>query len=260
MNEFLEESENIVDVADQLDENPVDQQDVDDEVKVDEVGGEQAEKTPRQDQEVNKKYAQHRRENEAKEWKAKYEEASRQAEHISKIKTILSGFDGIEGDTLEEQMLSLEALQKGITVNEVLKQHEDEEQKFIKLKESILTSDPDVIALKEKASKLEEREREEVFKRDLSIIKEAYPDEKATSITELGEDFMELMATGRISSLSAYEVVRKEREKNAPPPTTGDIKSHNITAGMTKNRIESMNDSDFEKLLSKAKRGDLLNW
>lgn len=103
-----------------------------------------------------------------------------------------------------------------------------EPEQYEKLEQQIAQkvkqSDPEVLAKEARLAALEQKEQQRVFEGDLKAIRKAYPDEKAKSIEELGEDFMALMATGRVSAVAAYEAIRAERRRTAPqPPSMGDL-------------------------------------
>lgn len=101
------------------------------------------------------------------------------------------------------------------------------------LRQTMLETSPEYQALKAKEATLDaqlaelrRQQNEAVFAADLRAIRKAYPDEKAKSIEELGEAFIAMMATGRVSALTAYEAVRGEKQRTAPkPPSTGDVGS-----------------------------------
>ena len=58
---------------------------------------------------------------------------------------------------------------------------------------------------------------------DLAAIKQANPKEAAKSVDDLGPTFSKLIGAG-IDALTAYELVQKERQRQAPPPPSmGDI-------------------------------------
>lgn len=99
------------------------------------------------------------------------------------------------------------------------------------LMDSLRETDPEYQRLREQAeassqelAALRQEEYARVLDRDLRAIKRAYPDEKAKSVSELGEEFLHIMASGQVDAVSAYEAVRAHRSRMEPkPPSTGAI-------------------------------------
>lgn len=73
--------------------------------------------------------------------------------------------------------------------------------------------------LKKQLGQKPDNSGDDVFKKDFDTVKEKYPEIKETSIQGFGEEFMQLMATGKISAVKAYEathieeIKKMEREK-----------------------------------------------
>jgi len=62
---------------------------------------------------------------------------------------------------------------------------------------------------------------------DLKAIKAAFPDLKADSVLELGDTYIALMSTGKVSAVAAYRASLEEANlnKKPSPPSTGDIQT-----------------------------------
>ncbi len=155
-----------------------------------------------------------------------------------------------------------EAKQRGVSFEE---QQEYVERLKSQIKQEILTSDPDLVRQQERLKQLEAEKQEATFKSDLEAIKKAYPDEKATSVFDLGEEFLTLMSTGCISALSAYEVLRKEKEKKVKVPvSTGDIKTTSTEEKdfYTPEEVDRLTAEDYDKdpkLMERVRRS-MLKW
>ena len=69
-------------------------------------------------------------------------------------------------------------------------------------------------------------------------------------MTELGDEYMIMMATGQVDAVTAYEAVRAKRNRTAPkPPSTGKIHSGAAKQGAfyTKEQVEAMTDRQIEE-------------
>lgn len=182
--------------------------------------------------------------------------------HINEFtqKPILSKADHEE--YVRMASIAEEAKQRGISFEE---QQAYVEKLRTQLKQEILSSDPDIVTQKQRLSELEAEKQEATFKSDLEAIKKSYPDEKAASILDLGEDFLALMSTGRISALAAYEVLRKEKEKNVKVPvSTGDIKTTATEEKdfYTPEEVDKFTSEDYDKdpkLMGRV-RTSMLKW
>ena len=66
---------------------------------------------------------------------------------------------------------------------------------------------------------------EQMKQKDLTSIKTAYPEVKAKSVDELGETFINIFNTGKVSALEAYEASRviDARNKKPVPPSLGGV-------------------------------------
>lgn len=142
----------------------------------------------------------------------------------------------------------------------------EEQQAFEeKIREEIKSSDPDIVAQRQRLADLENKERERTFSADLEAIKKAYPDEKAETVGDLGLDFLKLMATGLLTPIQAYETLRnKKADENKMPPSTGDIKSAPSEQKdfYTPDEVDKFTSEDYDrdpKLFEKVRRS-MLKW
>ena len=163
------------------------------EAETDEV--EVVEQPPERDLERDSAFAKIRREaEEAKREKEKYDAELKKAKDVIKL-------FGFEGDDYAEQM---EAFHKGITVEQLKQQKQVEEQRV----KSILESDPEYKAFKERAKELE---FEKTKLADLMYIKTQYPLEQAGKIEDIPNfsKFAELRSRGYEAS-DAYFIANKD--------------------------------------------------
>lgn len=132
-------------------------------------------------------------------------------------------------------------------ISEIVEQvrREAQEQALSQFKESEEYQD-----LLERNAALQQQSIEAQFNRDLDEIRKNFPDEKAKSVTELGNDFMKLRAQG-ISLMAAYAAVRKVKstENASKNPTTGDVKSvgQPKREWFTKAEVDAMSDDELDK-------------
>lgn len=99
--------------------------------------------------------------------------------------------------------------------------------------------------------------QQQVFAQDLAAIRKMYPDEKAKSVTELGDEYMAMMATGQVDAVSAYEAVRAKRQRTAPkPPSTGKIRSGAAGQGAyyTREQVNAMSDEQIDEHFDDIRR------
>lgn len=92
--------------------------------------------------------------------------------------------------------------------------------------------------------------QQQVFAQDMQQIRALYPDEKAKSVTEFGDEFMTMMASGQVDAVSAYEAIRAKRQRTAPkPPSTGKIQATAAKKGAyyTRDEVNAMSDEQIEK-------------
>jgi hypothetical protein len=90
---------------------------------------------------------------------------------------------------------------------------------------------------------LKEREHQRIFDDDLSAIRSLFPDVKAKTVFDLGEDFVRLRAAG-VDTVTAFEAIRARQEKETKkrPPSTGSVKSY------TTPRQEYFTEGELDRL------------
>lgn len=169
----------------------------------------QAQEKPTQDPEVNRAFAQRRREQEMFQ------------KLFGDVTNPVTGkpFSGLDefGAWKEKQRVEKAAKQAGLTAEEYAAL---EAQIAQKVKES----DPEVLHMRTMAEQLQQAQQRQVFQKDLAEIRAAYPDEKAEDVAELGEEYLAMMATGKVSAIAAYEAVRAHKQRSAPKaPSMGDV-------------------------------------
>lgn len=99
--------------------------------------------------------------------------------------------------------------------------------------------------------------QQQIFAQDMAAIRKIYPDEKAKNVTELGDEFMAMMATGQVDAVSAYEAVRAKRQRTAPkPPSTGKIQAGAAGQGAyyTREQVNAMSDEQIERNFDDIRR------
>lgn len=122
------------------------------------------------------------------------------------------------------------------------------------VRDTIRQTDPEYRRMVQQAEEVRQQQaremQQQVFAQDMAAIRKMYPDEKAKSVTELGDEYMALMATGQVDAVTAYEAVRAKRNRTAPkPPSTGKIHSGAAKQGAfyTKEQVEAMTDRQIEE-------------
>lgn len=129
------------------------------------------------------------------------------------------------------------------------------------MRDTIRQTDPEFrrMAQENQAVRRQQAEamQQQVFAQDLAAIRKMYPDEKAKNVTELGDEFMAMMATGQVDAVSAYEAVRAKRQRTAPkPPSTGKIQAGAAGQGAyyTREQVEAMSDEQIERNFDDIRR------
>lgn len=225
-------------------------------VKEDSVDTENTDTEQGQTKEQNALFAEKRRQSEASEWKEKYIQVQERAKILDELPSLLSEFEGVTGNTIDEQLMSIKALREGVTVNEWQARQQQDTDRLTEIRKQLLESDPEIKVLKEKAEAFEQERIKTTFANDLSQIKKIYPNEKATDVTQLGEEFMALMSTGLVSPVSAYEAIKAQSKRKGTTPSMGDIGGNTLNSA-TENRISSMSNDEFEKFAKQVVRGEV---
>lgn len=203
---------------------------------------------PQQSAEENAKFAEFRR---------KAEQAEREAQKIkAENERLLAALNqyGYEGSPQEIADLLL-AQQQGITPEEARQQREAEE------------------AARQQQAQIEQELAfyrniaiENLKTKDLNTIKAAYPEVKASKIEELGETFINIFNTGKVSALEAYEAskVIEARSKKPIPPSLGGVNETNNTGKdfYTPDEVDRLTDADYDRdpKLWERVRKSMLKW
>ena len=140
--------------------------------------------------------------------------------------------NGFTGKTAKDLAYDVMASAEGISIDDVRNREENraksEQEVREQIRKDLLENDPELVKMQEEA-------RKAIFsnqsRQDLAAIKAVYPDVKAETVLDLGDRFMNLMATGMFDPVSAYEVVQSEqaKEKAKQPPSTGSFSTGGVT-------------------------------
>lgn len=139
----------------------------------------------------------------------------------SRLETLVNGFksglkpQGYDGED-EDIVAKLNAEAQGVSVEDYKKQMREAEAARTKEQE-----------LAAKLQEYQQKEQERQLAEDLKAIKAAFPDVKAGSVWELGDEFISIMQTGKVDAVKAYKIVR---EDNPAPPSIGSVKSASVQA------------------------------
>lgn len=93
--------------------------------------------------------------------------------------------------------------------------------------EQIIESHPKMQWAHDATERAEDIIREGIFKSDLEEIKSAFPEVKADSVFDLGDDFVALMQTGKVEPVAAYAACLQMQAlgKKEKPASMGGVKS-----------------------------------
>ncbi len=129
-----------------------------------------------------------------------------------------------------------------------------------RVREDVKKTDPDILRQRQQLEEYRQREAQSIFAADLKAIKKAYPDEKAKSVEELGDQFIRLCAAG-ISPLSAYEAIRAEKNRGAKqPPSMGDIRpGGGGKEYFTRDEVKAMSQAEVHRNYDKI-RESMKKW
>lgn len=142
---------------------------------------------------------------------------------LSKIADALRQ-NGFKGDTSEDLLYDFMSSVEGISSEEVKARETKKAQQEVELerqrREQIL-SDPEIASLLEAGRNAQ---FENQARKDLDEIKAKYPELQATSVFDLGDEFIELRAKG-IDPVKAYRLslMEKEDTQKSIPPSTGSF-------------------------------------
>lgn len=175
--------------------------------------------------------------------------------------------NGFSGKTAKDLAYDVMASAEGISIDDVRNREENRAKSELEVREQIrkdlLENDPELVQMQEEA-------RQAIFanqsRQDLAAIKAVYPDVKADTVLDLGDRFMNLMATGMFDPVSAYEVVLSEqaKEKSKIPPSTGSFQTGGATPKeyYTKEEADRLTKADYMKdpTLFEKVRKSMLKW
>lgn len=184
---------------------------------------------PQQTPEQNAFYAKTRREMEeakklAEETKKDVERERAEKERLLQAAKLM----GYSGNTAQEIADQIEAAQKEITVDELISQREKEARE----RADWIKNNPEYLAAKQRAEKLENELNKVIVNKHLEVIKKYDPELKAENISELGETFLNLMSLkmdkGEVKDddvILAYEMSKLEKNfgKKPTPPSPGAV-------------------------------------
>jgi len=205
----------------------------------------ETEQTP----EENSKFAEFRRAKEQAEREAQLER-ERTNSFIQKLNEY-----GFQGKSPDEIQAEIEASKQGIELDEYLSKQQIEKKKL----DDLIQNDPRIL----EAEKLKQQI---ALESDLKYVREAYPDIQAKSVFELGDKFIELMKTGQVDAVTAYEVQLRFNEKNTKtlPPKIGAVDEKVTTEKdfYTSEEVDRLTDKDYDKdpTLFKKVRDSMLKW
>jgi hypothetical protein len=175
--------------------------------------------------------------------------------------------NGFTGKTAKDLAYDVMASAEGISIDDVRNREENRARSELEVREQIrkelLENDPELVQMQEEA-------RQAIFsnqsRQDLAAIRAVYPDVKADTVLDLGDRFMNLMATGMFDPVSAYEVVLSEqaKEKNKIPPSTGSFSTGGTTPKeyYTKEEADRLTKADYmrDPSLFEKVRNSMLKW
>lgn len=142
---------------------------------------------------------------------------------LSKIADALRQ-NGFKGDTSEDLLYDFMSSVEGISSEEIRNRETLKAQQEVELerqrREQIL-NDPEIKGLLEAGRNAQ---FENQARKDLDEIKAKYPELQATSVFDLGDEFIDLRAKG-IDPVKAYRLslMEKEDAQKSVPPTTGSF-------------------------------------
>jgi hypothetical protein len=184
------------------------------EAQTEPVEPEVVDEQPKQTREQNRQQAAMRRsrENDLQQQL----EAARASE--SKLLEALKGY-GYSGNA-EKVAGQIRAAQQGVSYEEYQAQQEQQQARM----REMMQSDPEYLQMKAKADLYEQEAFNRVFRDDLAAIKKAFPDVKAKSVEDLGDQFVALRANG-IDAVTAFAAMQKgtEATKKPVPPVMGAV-------------------------------------
>ena len=130
---------------------------------------------------------------------------------------------GFNGTSTDEIVYAMMADKEGLTVDEIRKREEAKNQQV----DSIVENDPRIAAANEIIQQSKVRA-------DLESIKAAYPDLKAESVEDLGEDYIKMQIVNEqqpeeyqldAATIYGMAMAKKAKTEKKIPASTGDVES-----------------------------------
>ncbi len=130
---------------------------------------------------------------------------------------------GFNGTSTDEIVYAMMADKEGLTVDEIRKREEAKNQQV----DSIVENDPRIAAANEII-------QQSKFRADLESIKAAYPDLKAESVEDLGEDYIKMQIVNEqqpeeyqldAATIYGMAMAKKAKTEKKIPASTGDVES-----------------------------------
>lgn len=154
----------------------------------------------------------------------------------------------------EEIAVQIAAAQRGISPEEL----NAEEQRAAERAKAMMQSDPEYLAMKQKAEAYEQAAFDNLFKSDLAAIKKAFPDFKGKSIDDLGDQFAALRANG-VDAVTAYAAMQQAKQATAKPvpPVMGAVNQTTAEKEFyTSDELDRLTDKDLDDpgIFAKAMR------
>lgn len=206
----------------------------------------EADTTPKQLPQDNAKFAAKRREDERR--------AEQENIRLQTFKQTMGGMQNPNTGKPFETVEEWNSFKNDLTLKQQAQAFEMSKEKYTaltaQLRENILQNDPEIIALKAREESLNQMANEAIYAKDLADIKAMYPDEKAASIDDLGDNFGKMRCLG-VDVITAYEAVRNSKMQRGAkmPPSTGDISSASIANKdfFTSDEVDAMSKKEVEK-------------
>lgn len=99
------------------------------------------------------------------------------------------------------------------------------------------------------------------FEQDLSAVKAAYPEVKESSVWELGDVYIRLMASGAVDAVTAYEAQRayNSRQSRPAPPSIGPAASGGLKPEKefyTPEEVDRLSKEDYDnpKIMQRVRK------
>lgn len=185
----------------------------------DQTKGEIATPKPKQSAEDNSRYAKMRRELESSN--KRVAELEKQLADHDKLTGTIGDIYGYKGSPDEVRDMLI-ANDRGISVEQLRAERAADVAK----QRALVENDPEYKRAMEENKHLQDVLVQDRMAKDLQLLKSEYPDLKAETVDDLGEDYAKLIGLGW-SAKEAYEgsLARTRANMKTPPPSTGPVKS-----------------------------------